>query len=213
MTWASPPVSLAKAPRRGRYQPGRIHLRQGARLTRLGDDLSGARARLVLDHLDRCDNPRMLPDGPVPRLLDDWQTSPVLWNHVRREVDERHAAGQFLLTGSATPVDDTTNHSGAGRLARVHMRPMTLVELGRNAASLSLARLLWRRWWGLPRPGIDLRRACRRGRAGGWPALRQPGSLTPRVRGAVPNSTETLPVQLQMRSDVRRGISLLARAR
>ena len=53
----------------------------------------------------------MLLDGPVSRLLDEWQTSPVLWNHVRREVDERHAAGQFLLTGSAIPVDDTTRHS------------------------------------------------------------------------------------------------------
>lgn len=87
-------------------------------------------------------DPRVLLDGPVPRLLDEWQTYPILWNHVRREVDARSARGQFILTGSATPVDDSTRHSGAGRFAQVQMRPMTLSELGRSSNAISLSSLL-----------------------------------------------------------------------
>lgn len=87
-------------------------------------------------------DPRILLDGPAPRLLDEWQTYPILWNHVRREVDARSARGQFILTGSATPVDDSTRHSGAGRFAQLQMRPMTLSELGRSSNAISLSSLL-----------------------------------------------------------------------
>jgi predicted AAA+ superfamily ATPase len=87
-------------------------------------------------------DPALLLEGAAPRLLDEWQTHPVLWNHVRREVDARRRPGQFILTGSATPIDDHTRHSGAGRLARVRMRPMTLFELDRSSGAISLADLL-----------------------------------------------------------------------
>ena len=151
----------------------------------------------------------MLLDGPVPRLLDEWQTSPVLWNHVRREVDERHAAGRFLLTGSAIPVDDTTRHSGAGRFARVHMRPMTLVELWRSTASLSLARLLRGDGGACPDPGLTVEGLV--DEAGGWLAWAATTWLSRfALEGQSRIRRKPCPSNSRMRSDVRRGTSLLA---
>lgn len=73
-------------------------------------------------------DPRLVLPGAVPRLVDEWQREPRIWDAVRREVDARHSPGQFILTGSATPQDGTIRHSGAGRMAIVAMRPMTLFE-------------------------------------------------------------------------------------
>ena len=80
--------------------------------------------------------------GGTPRLIDEWQLAPVLWNHVRRAVDERQASGQFILTGSAVPPDDATRHSGAGRFSRLRLRPMSLSELGHSNSAISLGALL-----------------------------------------------------------------------
>lgn len=80
-------------------------------------------------------------EGPVPRLLDEWQVVPELWNEVCRGVDDRRASGQFLLTGSAWPNDDQLLHSGAGRFAQVTMRTMTLAETGDSTAAVSAASL------------------------------------------------------------------------
>lgn len=66
--------------------------------------------------------------GESPRLIDEWQLAPTLWNAARHAVDERGMAGQFLFTGSATPADDVTRHSGAGRFGRVRLRTMSLAE-------------------------------------------------------------------------------------
>lgn len=85
-------------------------------------------------------DPRLLLGDP-PHLLDEWQVFPDPWNYVRREVDARGIPGQFILTGSATPSDDATRHSGAGRFARIQMRPMSLLELGNSSGVISLARL------------------------------------------------------------------------
>src|SRR5690554_4342190 len=60
-------------------------------------------------------DPSLVLEGARPRLLDEWQVAPELWNYVRRAVDEARQPGQFILTGSATPTDDHTRHSGAGR--------------------------------------------------------------------------------------------------
>src|SRR3989304_9726197 len=57
--------------------------------------------------------------GAVPRLIDEWQIAPELWNHVRRAIDDRGQAGQFILTGSAVPADDITRPTGAPRMTRV----------------------------------------------------------------------------------------------
>lgn len=80
--------------------------------------------------------------GGAPRLLDEWQHAPTLWNRVRRECDDRGRPGQFILTGSATPADDITRHSGMGRIARVRMRPMSLFESGHSGGEVSIGALL-----------------------------------------------------------------------
>ncbi|MGW1681735.1 ATP-binding protein [Saccharopolyspora sp. NPDC002376] len=86
-------------------------------------------------------SPRTVLSGDAPRLLDEWQLAPVLWNAVRHEVDQRAVPGQFILTGSATPPDDITRHSGAGRFRRATLRPMTLAESGESIAAFTLADL------------------------------------------------------------------------
>lgn len=80
--------------------------------------------------------------GESPRLIDEWQTVPDIWNEVRGYLDEHPGFGQFILTGSSTPADKTRiYHSGAGRIATVKMKPMTLAESGDSTKSVSLAAL------------------------------------------------------------------------
>ena len=85
---------------------------------------------------------RTVMAGATPRLIDEWQLAPSVWNHVRREVDRRGSPGQFILTGSAVPADDISRHTGAGRFSRLRMRPLSLFELGRSTGSISLRRIL-----------------------------------------------------------------------
>ena len=82
--------------------------------------------------------PERVLQGATPRLLDEWQRQPMLWDLVRRAVDDRHTPGQFILTGSATPDATTPRHSGAGRFSVLRMRPMTLREAGLSDATISL---------------------------------------------------------------------------
>ena len=79
--------------------------------------------------------------GETPRMLDEWQEVPLLWDAVRAEVDRRNAKGQFIMTGSATPNRKGILHSGAGRIGRIRMRPMTLFESGDSSGSVSLSAL------------------------------------------------------------------------
>ncbi|MEZ4424989.1 MAG: DUF4143 domain-containing protein [Gemmatimonadota bacterium] len=87
-------------------------------------------------------DPALVLDGPTPRLIDEWQVAPEIWNHVRRTIDDRQAPGQFILTGSAVASDDTIRHTGAGRLTRVRLRPMSLYELDASSGALSVGALL-----------------------------------------------------------------------
>jgi len=75
-------------------------------------------------------DPSVIFSGETPRLIDEWQLAPSIWNAVRHEVDDRAAPGQFILTGSATPSDEITRHSGAGRFGRIRLRTMSLFESG-----------------------------------------------------------------------------------
>ena len=120
-----------------------------------------------------------LGEGPHPLLLDEWSAAPPLWNRVRRASDDGPGPGQFILTASANPVDDITRHSGAGRVSRIRMRPMSLQESGASDGTISLAELfagktVSTRLRSTPsREGdIELRHIvdwlCR----GGWPACR-----------------------------------------
>ncbi len=86
--------------------------------------------------------PGTVLSGDTPRLIDEWQIEPDIWNHVRRAVDDRGAPGQFILTGSAVPADDVTRHTGAGRLTRLRMRTFSLFETGRSSGQISLGALL-----------------------------------------------------------------------
>jgi predicted AAA+ superfamily ATPase len=85
--------------------------------------------------------PSLLLQGENPRLIDEWQMSPVLWDAVRFEVDKRGLPGQFILTGSAVPADNVTAHTGTGRFARILMRPMSLYESKESNGTVSLADL------------------------------------------------------------------------
>ena len=87
-------------------------------------------------------DPAEVLKGPVPRLIDEWQLEPRIWNHVRRAVDDRRAVAQFILTGSAIPADDATRHTGMRRIVRLRLRPMSLHESGRSSGAISLRRLL-----------------------------------------------------------------------
>ena len=87
-------------------------------------------------------DPALLLAGASPRLIDEWQAEPAIWNHVRRAVDDRPGLGHFILTGSAVPADDVTRHTGAGRMSRLRLRPMSLFELGHSTGHASLKRLM-----------------------------------------------------------------------
>lgn len=85
-------------------------------------------------------SPAAVLDGERPRLLDEWQVEPTLWNRVRRAVDRSSSPGQFILTGSALPADDITRHTGAGRFLRLRQRTMAWFEklpAGRSQVSVS----------------------------------------------------------------------------
>ena len=84
-------------------------------------------------------SPQLLLDGDVPRLIDEWQDAPSLWDAVRFEVDRRDEFGQFILTGSSVPVDiNRMAHSGTGRIAKLRMRPMSLFESQDSSGLVSL---------------------------------------------------------------------------
>ncbi len=87
-------------------------------------------------------DPASILEGPEPRLLDEWQLVRGIWNQMRHACDQRGGFGHFLLTGSQNPPDDITEHSGAGRVARVRMRPMSLWESGDSTGEVSLVSLI-----------------------------------------------------------------------
>ena len=87
-------------------------------------------------------SPDLVLQGEIPRLIDEWQEVPLLWDAVRYEVDQRGAKGQFILTGSSTPNRKGVLHSGAGRIIRLRMRPMSLYESGDSTGDISLKDIL-----------------------------------------------------------------------
>lgn len=83
-------------------------------------------------------NPQLLLEGETPRLIDEWQLAPNLWDAVRFEVDRRGEFNQFILTGSTLPFNNHTSHSGTGRIAHLTMRPMSSVESKDSSGDVSL---------------------------------------------------------------------------
>lgn len=87
-------------------------------------------------------NPALLLEGEVPRLIDEWQIAPKLWDAIRYEIDHRKEEGQFILTGSSVPVKmDDVIHTGTGRFSYLLMRPMSLFESGESNGKISLKNL------------------------------------------------------------------------
>ena len=86
-------------------------------------------------------NPSLLLEGDNPRLIDEWQMAPALWDAVRSEVDNKGIPGQYILTGSVTPPKDSVMHTGTGRIARLNMRTMSLYESRDSNGSVSLKSL------------------------------------------------------------------------
>ena len=134
-----------------------------------------ARSTLRLDDDDALRLARIDPAealrGATPRLVDEWQNAPHLWNRIRRECDERALPGQFILTGSASPSDDVTRHTGTGRIGRVTLRPMSLFETGASEGSVSLRGLFSDQTTsGMARDDVGLRDIASYICIGGWPA-------------------------------------------
>jgi uncharacterized protein len=152
---------LLEGPRAcGKTATGQFHAKSSVRL----DVDSDARALASID-------PALILDGPVPRLIDEWQLEPQLWNHVRRAVDDRQEPGQFILAGSSVPADDATRHAGAGRILRIRMRPMSLFESGHSSGEVSLASVLHGATVGGTKSPLTLAGVTSRMCIGGWPAL------------------------------------------
>lgn len=87
-------------------------------------------------------SPKKLLSGATPRLIDEWQLIPKIWDSIRFEVDHRDEFGQFVLTGSSVPVScDEINHTGTGRFAWLLMRPMSLYESGESSGEVSIREL------------------------------------------------------------------------
>lgn len=115
-------------------------------------------------------SPSAVLSGPTPRLIDEWQLAPTVWNAVRHEVDRRNEPGQFILTGSATPADSQTRHSGAGRFRRISLHPMALAESGESLRSVDMRCLLDGDAIGAT-GGPTVEEYARLIVRGGWPAL------------------------------------------
>ncbi|MCL2341686.1 MAG: DUF4143 domain-containing protein [Firmicutes bacterium] len=84
----------------------------------------------------------LLLEGDKPRVIDEWQVIRPIWNAVRHDVDEKDDVGLYILTGSTTPVDDDTLHTGIGRMSFLEMKPMTLFESGESNGTISLQKIV-----------------------------------------------------------------------
>ena len=155
----SAPIVVIEGPKAcGKTWTGRRHARSAASFEQ--DEQAREQARLL---------PRLFLDGDEPRLIDEWQIVPEIWNTIRHLADEERRNGRFVLTGTARPSADGIRHSGAGRIMRVRLRPMSLSETGASTQQVSLGGLADGEPCAADRPDIrvpDLvEELCR----GGWP--------------------------------------------
>ena len=114
-------------------------------------------------------SPDLILDGDFPRLIDEWQEVPPVWDAVRYKVDQVPQKGQYILTGSATPDNKGIMHSGAGRIAKLRMRPMSLYESGDSSGRVSLEEICHGKITPVMSGEVDLRELIRLIVRGGWP--------------------------------------------
>lgn len=130
-------------------------------------------------------SPALVLQGEVPRLIDEWQEVPPIWDAVRHAVDQSAQKGQFILTGSATPNHKGILHSGAGRIAKLRMRPMSLYESGDSSGEISLEKLCHGELTPVMTGEVELKKLIGWIVRGGWP-----GSL-----GLSPEQAALLPAE------------------
>lgn len=115
-------------------------------------------------------SPQALLEGKTPRLIDEWQALPTIWDSIRSEVDRRGEPSQFILTGSSVlPEADETIHSGTGRFAYIKMRTMSLYESGDSTGNISLADLFNSKNFGVLQNDMDIEELAYLTCRGGWP--------------------------------------------
>ena len=114
-------------------------------------------------------SPTLVLEGATPRLIDEWQEVPPLWDAVRYKVDQTVQKGQFILTGSATPNHKGILHSGAGRIGKLRMRPMSLYESGDSCGKVSLEKLCHGELTPAMTGEVDIKKLIELILCGGWP--------------------------------------------
>ena len=114
-------------------------------------------------------SPALILPGNTPRLIDEWQDVPSIWDAVRYEVDRRNEKGQFILTGSSTPKRKGILHSGAGRIGTLNMHPMSLWESGRSSGDISLKSLCEKNFEPKLTGEVDIQKLIDCIIRGGWP--------------------------------------------
>ena len=114
-------------------------------------------------------SPSLILNGEKPRLIDEWQEVPPIWDAVRHQVDQSTQKGQYILTGSATPNHKGILHSGAGRIAKLHMRPMSLYESKDSSGTVSLEALCHGKLTPTMTGEVDLNKIIQLIIRGGWP--------------------------------------------
>ena len=131
----------------------------------LGDSAILKESSLLMDI-----SPKTLLEGKTPRLIDEWQAIPPLWDSIRSEVDRRGEPSQFILTGSSVlPEADETIHSGTGRYAYIKMRPMSLYESGDSNGTVSLKDLFEGKSFGVQQNTLTIDDIAFLTCRGGWP--------------------------------------------
>ncbi|MDM8085327.1 DUF4143 domain-containing protein [Cellulomonas cellasea] len=155
-------------------------------------------------------DPALVLSGAAPQLVDEWQLAATrVWNHVRAQVNQRGLPGQYILTGSAVPVDDDRRHTGAGRFAHLRMRPMSLFESGQSTGAMSLTALMAGERPTAPASGLTVPDLADLVVRGGWP-LNLPLSTAAAARANADYLRTTTEVDIP-RVDTRRDPQLATR--
>jgi predicted AAA+ superfamily ATPase len=134
--------------------------------------ISASEVRLDIDKPAReaaKTDPEIILEGDRPRLIDEWQRVPEVWDHVRAHVDDDPGRGQFILTGSAVPPRSAPRHPGPGRFDRLRMRPMTLFEAGYSPGGVSFRAVLSGEDISTTDTGMSIKRIAELISIGGWP--------------------------------------------
>ena len=138
-------------------------------------------------------NPALVLSGETPRVIDEWQEVPAIWDAVRFDIDQNPGRGKYILTGSVLPPQGSYMHSGTGRIAIVQMRPMTLFESGDSCGSISLKSLFNKEKFEPFMASLDLLRLIDLTVRGGWPEtltlpIKNSGSISAEYISAIKRS-------------------------